>query len=236
MARRTVEDVMTKTVAVVRDSAPFKEIVRLMDEYRVSALPVVDAAGRIVGIVSEADLLLKEESVDRAEEEAPLFERRHRRVERAKAAGLVACELMTSDPITIGPDATLPEAARRMHQHGIKRLPVVDAEGHVLGIVSRRDLLKVFLRPDEAIAREVRVDVIERTLWIEPGAIQVRVHDGVVDLRGQVERRSLVPVVVGLVRGIEGVVGVEDHLTFEVDDTGVESPTGWILGSATPAR
>jgi CBS domain-containing protein len=149
---------------------------------------------------------------------------------------MVAAELMTRHPITVGPGAALPEAARRMHEHRVKRLPVVDAEGRVLGIVSRRDLLKVFLRADEEIAEEVSVDVLARTLWIEPGTIRVGVRDGVVTLEGQVERKSLIPVLVGIVHGVEGVVGVDTHLSYEVDDSAPEIPAGWMLGAATPGR
>lgn len=219
--KRTVQDVMTRTVVVVTDSAPFKEVVRRMQEYRVSALPVVDADDRVVGVVSEGDLILKEDP--ELEGDGHLFEGRHRREAREKAAGMVAAELMTSPPLTIGPEATLGEAARLMHRRRIKRLPVVDPDGRILGIVSRADLLKVFLRSDGEIHEDVVDGVIQRTLWIDPATIRVEVRDGVVSLEGQVERQSLIPVLVGLVHSVEGVVGVENRLSFLVADT-AQSP------------
>ncbi len=225
--KRTVSDVMTRTVVVVNDSAPFKDIVRRMQEFRVSAVPVVDDEQRLVGIVSEADLILKEDS--ELEEGRRLFEGRHRRLDRSKAAGVVAREVMTTPVITVGPDASLGEAARLMHRRGVKRLPVVNGGGRILGILSRADLLKVFLRGDAEIEQEIREDVIRRTLWIELDTIAVAVRDGVVSLGGQVERRSLIPVLHRLAAAVEGVVGVEEHLTYLVDDTAPapEIPMPW---------
>lgn len=225
--RRTVQDLMTRTVVVVNDSAPYKEIVRSMREFRVSALPVVDADQRLLGIVSEGDLILKEDPGQ--EGEAHLLESRRRRHSREKARGLVAGQLMTTPVVTVPPAASLGEAARLMHEQGVKRLPVVDPAGHVLGIVSRTDLLRVFLRDDEEIRRDIVDGVIARALWIDPATIRVDVKDGVVSLEGQLERRRLIPVLVGLVHAVEGVVGVEDHLSFMIDDsTSGEIPLPWM--------
>jgi CBS domain-containing protein len=212
---RTVADVMTKKVAVVRGDAPFKEITRIMAEYRVSGLPVVDESGRPVGLVSEGDLLLKEEFASDVETDGLFVSRRHRR-ERAKAEGVVAADLMSSPVVTIEPTATLGRAARLMHQKNVKRLPVVGADGTILGIVSRADLLKVFLRPDEEIRRDV-VQAVSR-MTMEPARVRVEAHDGVVTLEGQVERASLVAVLVNQVRDVDGVIGVENLLSSEVDD------------------
>lgn len=219
--KRTVADVMTRGVVVVHPQTPFKEIVRRMHEARVSGLPVLGQDGRPIGIVSEADLILKEEP--ELDEAARLFEGRHRRTDRQKAAGLVAREVMTSPVVTIGPTASLGEAARVMHRRGIKRLPVVDEEGRLVGILTRSDLLTVFLREDADIEREVRGDVIRRTLWIDPDTVKVSVREGVVRLEGQLERRSLIPVLERLVGSVDGVVGVELALSYGVDDT-VASP------------
>jgi CBS domain-containing protein len=234
--QRTVQDVMTRTVVVVNDSAPFKEVVRLMQESGVSALPVVDADGRLVGIVSEGDLILKEDP--NLEGEGHLFESRQHRTERQKAAGLVATQLMTAPVITVAPGAALGEAARLMHHHAVKRLPVVGPEGTVVGIVSRADLLKVFLREDADIAHQVTEDIVRRTLWIDPATIRVTVNEGVVSLDGQIERRSLIPVLVGLVRALEGVVGVENHLSYLVDDTTPpqELPQPWTALTPRPGH
>jgi len=222
----TVADVMSRGVVTVDALAPFKEVVRLMQEHKVSALPVTDEDGALLGIVSEGDLILKEDPG--LEGPGRRFESRHRSSDRAKAAGMRAHELMTAPVISVGPEAPIGEAARRMHRGQVKRLPVVDAEGHLLGIVSRVDLLKVFLRTDEEIAREIRDDVIRRTLWIDPDTIRVVVRDGIVTMQGQVERRSLLPIVDRLVRSIEGVVAVNDRLSYAADDTVPgEMPTPW---------
>jgi CBS domain-containing protein len=216
--KRTVSDVMTRTVVSVNAFAPFKDIVRRMQDYRVSAVPVVDEDDIVLGIVSEGDLILKEDAD--LEGEPRFLDGARRRQDRSRAAGRIASELMTAPAITIGPDATLGEAARLMHRHAVKRLPVVDPHGgSILGIVSRGDLLKVFLRADAEIAQEIREDVIRRTLWIDPNTIRVVVRDGVVSMEGQLERRSLLPIVERLVLSTEGVVAFESRLSYLTDDT-----------------
>jgi CBS-domain-containing membrane protein len=217
MKNRVVRDVMTTTVVLVDESTGFKDIIRRMEDSGVSALPVVDADGYLVGIISEADLLLKEEHA-RAPDRRHLLEGRPRRTERAKAEGLLAAQLMTAPVITIGPEASLGQAARLMHEKRVKRLPVVEEGGKVVGIVSRADLLKVFMRPDEEIRQEVVGDVLARMLSIGPDRVRATVRDGVVTVEGLVERRSLIPLLAGLVRGVDGVVGVEERLRYETDD------------------
>ena len=232
---RRVRDVMTPEVVTVGEQASFKEIAATMAEHRVSALPVLDADGRVTGIVSEADLLLKQELT-----EAPmgghLFQGHRQRVRRAKAAGATAAELMTAPAITVGPDATVTEAARLLHRHGIKRLPVVDPAGPLLGIVSRADLLKVFLRSDAEIAQEIRQEVLVRAMWVDPDSVTVQVRDGVVTLTGQLERRSLIPTAVSLVHGIDGVVDVVDQLTFGLDDGTIMVPSDLLISRAPGGR
>jgi CBS domain-containing protein len=213
---KTVDDVMTRTVVVVSERAPYKEIVRLMEDHRVSALPVITESGRVVGIVSEADLLLKEEYPPLEPGRAPLV-RRHR-AERAKASASVAEDLMTREVITIRPSASLTEAARVMHRHGVKRLPVVGPEAEIVGIVSRRDLLKVFLRDDAEILLEVRDRVLGDVLVLGPSAVRAMVHEGTVYLDGTVEQRSLIPIIVRLVHAVDGVVAVDERLQWAVDD------------------
>jgi CBS-domain-containing membrane protein len=215
--KRTVSDVMTRSVVSVDAFTPFKEIVRRMQERRVSAVPVVDEDGCVLGVVSEADLLLKE---DPDLEGGPkVFEGVHRRRDRARAAGLVASELMSAPAITVAATATIGDAARLMHRREVKRLPVVDAsDGRIVGIVSRADLLKVFLRSDEDIAHEIREDVIRRTLWIDPATIRIVVRSGIVTAEGQVERRSLIAVLERLVLATEGVVAFESRLGYAADD------------------
>ena len=218
-----VRDVMTTKVETVEPWAPFTEIVTRLAEHRISAAPVVDPEGNVLGVVTEADLLLKQEHPDPMLD-IPLIWSRRRRREREKAAASVARELMTTPPVTVLPTITVTEAARRMHTAGVKRLPVVDEAGRLVGIVSRADLLKVFTRTDEAIWREVMDDVIVGDFMMDPSRFFIDVVDGVVVLQGRVERSRLIPFLVRAVHGVEGVVRVEDRLTFDVDDHDLGMP------------
>ncbi|MGW1024618.1 CBS domain-containing protein [Streptomyces sp. NPDC002577] len=205
-----VSDVMTMTVVAVGRDAPFKEIVRTMEQWKVSALPVLEGEGRVIGVVSEADLLPKEEFRD---SDPSLYEQRQRLSDVAKAGAVTAEEVMSTPAITVHPDVTLAQAARIMAVKHVKRLPVVDGEGMLQGIVSRGDLLKVFLRSDEDIAEEVRRTVVSYLFPALGHTIHVNVHDGVVTLHGQVRDTSPISVAVRLVRAVEGVVDVEPRLT-----------------------
>jgi CBS domain-containing protein len=222
MRRWLVSDVMTKDVVAVGETAPYKEIVETLARSEVSAVPVVDAQHRVVGVVSEADLLHKvEHSAPQPypEHHAPLLDRRRRRAERAKADADTARELMSSPAVVIGPGASLSTAAKAIVDEKVKRLPVVDESGRLVGIVARSDLLRIYLRPDEAIRNEVVDQVLARTLWIEPDSLSVSVDRGVVTLAGTVDRRSTVGLVKRLVAGVAGVVEVANHLTYRRDDT-----------------
>jgi CBS domain-containing protein len=221
-----VKDLMTTQVVTVGPATPFKEIVARLAEHRVSAVPVVDDAGLVLGVVSEADLLLKEEHPD-PDADLPLIWTKRRRAEHDKAAAAVARDLMTVAVVSITPDATAAEAARRMHTANMKRLPVVDREGRLLGIISRGDLLKVFNRPDEAIRREIIDDVIVGEFMMDPDRFFIQAHQGVAVLEGRVEQRSLLPWLVRAVRGVEGVVRVEDRLAYDIDDRDAD----WVMAS-----
>ncbi|MEX0984159.1 MAG: CBS domain-containing protein [Actinomycetota bacterium] len=211
----TVSDVMTKIVVAAPASAPFRELVRIMHDHRVSALPVLDADGTIVGVVSEADLLLKRDAEVLAWH---LFEGRHGRADRRKALGRVASDLMSTPPVTIGPAATPGEAAHRMHEAGVKRLPVVDEDGRVLGVVSRIDLLRAFLRGDEVLTEEVEAFAAQVVPDVE--GVRVSAHDGVVRLEGIVELRTTARRLADRVRLLDGVVAVDAQaLDWAVDDT-----------------
>jgi CBS-domain-containing membrane protein len=182
---RTVQDVMTREVVAVRGPTPFKELVRLLSKHRITALPVLDDAGRmVVGVVSESDLALKEVAPLR-EAHTPVFETAQHRGERAKAASLSAAELMTAPAVTVGPEELVATAARRMYDRRVKRLPVVDNSGALVGIVTRADLLKVFLRSDEELRFEVLDHVIGDLLRLPPGAVEVEVSDGVVAVESE---------------------------------------------------
>lgn len=205
-----VGDVMTRTVVTVGRGTVFKEIVRLMRDRRISAVPVVEAGGRVVGVVSEADLLPKEEFRD---SDPDRYTQLRRLADLAKAGAVTAEELMTTPALTVGSGETLARAARTMARARVKRLPVVDAGGVLVGVVSRADLLKVFLRTDEEIAEEVRREVVAYLFPSPDSAVRVNVRDGVVRLGGRVRDTSLVPVAARLVRAVEGVVSVDFDLT-----------------------
>ncbi|MFB8754582.1 CBS domain-containing protein [Streptomyces nigra] len=200
----TVSDVMTHTVVAVGSEAPFKEIVELLDQWKVSALPVLAGEGRVVGVVSEADLLPKEEVRDGGQAVNDLRT-------RLKASALTAGEVMSTPAVTVHADASLAEAARVMARRHVKRLPVVDGVGLLQGVVSRSDLLKVFLRSDAEIGAEVRDHVL--THLPVTSALEVSVTDGVVTLSGSMPERGLVPVVARAVTAVEGVVDVQLDLT-----------------------
>ena len=212
-----VKDLMTPQVVTIGPATPFKEIVARLANHRVSAVPVVDDDGLVLGVVSEADLLLKEEFPD-PDADIPLFWTKRRRLERDRAAATTARDLMSVAVVSIAPDATVAEAARRMHTAGVKRLPVLDEGGRLVGIVSRADLLKVFNRPDQAIRREIMDEVIVGEFMMDPNRFFIHVTDGVVVLQGRVERRSLLPSLVRAVHSVEGVVRVKNRLTFDIDD------------------
>ncbi|MFE6690970.1 CBS domain-containing protein [Streptomyces sp. NPDC057743] len=216
---RRVSDVMTRPVAAVDRAAGFKEIVETLVRWRVTALPVLSAERRVVGVVSEADLLPKEGF---REVDPDRLERLRALDDVRRAEAVTAGELMTSPAITVRGDATLAQAARTMARAAVKRLPVVDGNGVLVGIVSRADLLKVFLRTDDEIAAEVR-QVLAKLFAAPTKDLRVAVADGVVTLSGQFRDRSLVPVVARLVRGVEGVVDVEYDVTGGATGLGVAS-------------
>jgi CBS domain-containing protein len=202
--RRTVQDVMTREVVAVRRSTLFKELVRLLNERRVTALPVLDdAGGVVVGVVSESDLALKEVQPLR-EGDTPIFESARQRSERAKAGGTTAAGLMTSPALTAGPEEPVAAAARRMHDRNVKRLPVVDRGGALVGIVTRADLLKVFLRSDEELRFDVLDHVAGDLLRLSPGAVGVTVSDGIVHLSGKVLLRSQALALAKMTRAVDG--------------------------------
>ncbi|MBG0825206.1 CBS domain-containing protein [Planomonospora sp. ID91781] len=230
----TVKDVMTTEVAAVRANAPFHTIAALLIDRGVSGVPVVDAAQRVVGVVSEADLVRKEEFKERYYGEAyrpPLRTRlRHRLgedgdVER-RAAGDTAEELMTSPAVVTTPDSSIVLVARMMDRHGVKRLPVVASDGTLVGIVSRRDVIRVFVRSDAEIERRVRDDVIVRNLWADPEAVRITSREGIVTISGELETRSQAAAAVRVTRNLDGVVDVVDELSWRADDT-VPVPVVW---------
>jgi CBS domain-containing protein len=224
---KLVRDVMTEKVIVARTSTSFKELAGMLQGHGISAVPILNESDRLVGIVSESDLLLKEAQRSRAPRRP--FRWRRRRTDRVKARGRVAAEVMTIPAITIGPSAPVAQAARTMHDRNVKRLPVVDSDAQLLGIVSRSDLLKVFLRTDADLQRGVEGALFGDIRWTEPDSIHVKVEGGIVTMRGVVENRSQVGVLGGLAGTVDGVVGVDNRIGFKVDDMteGLEHFTPW---------
>ena len=225
MKKWIVEDVMSTAVVAVPAEAPYRTLVDTLVKHRVSALPVVDDFQRVLGVVSEADLLRK---IEFAGDERPrLFEGPQRRGERNKATARVAAELMSSPAVSALTGTTIAAAARLMDREGVKRLPVVDDLGRLVGIVTRGDLLKVHLRPDDEILADVR-DGIRRTLLPdESEKVEISVDTGVVTLSGKVDRWSTIDIVGRLVRQIPGVADVVDELTFAFDDRTIAPGIGF---------
>ncbi|MEV4355470.1 CBS domain-containing protein [Nonomuraea sp. NPDC049625] len=220
--RMTVEDVMTTKVVSVTAATPFKDIAQALIAGGISAVPVLDDDDHVIGMVSEADLLRKEEFREEFYREGyrpPLRARLRHPKGRQKAEGDTAADLMTTPAITITPTATAVSAARLMDAHDVKRLAVVDHEGRLQGIVSRRDLVKVFLRGDEEIAAEIRDHILDHALWVDTGGVQVEVRQGIVTLSGWMDRRTETAIAVRMSGRVNGVVDLVDKLTWKTDDS-----------------
>jgi CBS-domain-containing membrane protein len=213
----TVRDVMTTDVVTVDRITQYKEIAQLLAEHEVSAVPVLIMGRHVAGVVSEADLLAAQDQSARRARTGRTGVLPWTRRQVAHHPKLTAEELMTKPAITIHPDAPIPRAAAVMRNNHVKRLPVVDPSGKLLGIVSRRDLLSVFLRPDAQIEAEVR-ELLTEILFADPATVTVAVHAGVVTLLGQPgeqDHHDLIPVVIRLIWDIDGVVDVVDKLSAE---------------------
>ena len=209
-----VSDVMTRKVVAIHEHAQYKDIIAVMRRRHVSALPVVDDHGRVVGIVSEGDLLLKEAYADRPSGSPRLLLRRR---ERAKAAALTAAGLMTSPAVTVTPQAAAATAAQLMLGEKVKRLPVVDDTGRLVGIVSRADVLGAYDRPDTQIRREILTEVIEGKFFLDASAFEVTVTAGVVTIAGQMDDLSAAENLLDAIWDVAGVVDIRNGLTYLVD-------------------
>jgi CBS domain-containing protein len=216
-----VKDVMTGEVVAVRKDASFKEMAARLRQYRVSAFPVIDENRRVIGVVSEADLLAKEALAgDHTGIPAAVTGILHHR-DYKKSEGLTAGDLMTHPAVTVRPDDSVEHAARLMYTLQVKRLPVVDAGGYLVGIVSRADLLTIFDRTDEEIHAEIVNDVILREFLVDPAMFTVAVADGVVTVRGNPETADLGRKLVTRIRHVQGVVAVRDELAYPPSERSV---------------
>ena len=215
MTHRTVGTVMSPSAVTVTTGTAFKSLAAIMTAHGVNALPVLDAEGHIAGIVSQTDLIRKEEYSDDPAARRPPHSRHH----RAQAAGLTAGDVMSSPAVTIPAEASVVAAARAFDRWHLSHLVVTGPDGSLAGIVTPRDLLKVYLRPDDDIRREILAEVITHYLGCDPGRANVVVVDGVVTLRGEVERKSMVPLAARLARAVDGVVDVVNELAYAIDDS-----------------
>ena len=217
----TVGDVMTRSVITVRSWTPLKEVAQLLIDRRISGVPVVDDDGTLLGVVSEGDFLLKEQGVQAVHHRplARIFgESRGARSRLAKIGALTAGEAMTAPALTIAPGRHISEAAALMTGRGVNRLPVVD-DGHLVGIVTRADLVRAYVRSDDELAATIRDDVLLRILWLDPAQFTVSVRDGVASIGGRVERRSTAEMVERAVGMVPGIVDVDSALSWALDDS-----------------
>ncbi|WP_127356258.1 CBS domain-containing protein [Actinacidiphila soli] len=218
MKHQKIGNVMTSDVVRAMYATPFKEVAALLAQHRISGLPVVDDDEKVIGVISETDLMLHQAEQDAGRMRRFRLTRAARRA-AAKAHARTAGQLMSTPPITVRADDSIARAARTMAEHHVKRLSVLDEEDRLVGIVTCRDLLKVFLRTDEDIRAEVIDEILVRTLWLNRHALGVTVTNGVVTLDGQLERQSEATIAAHMTRQIDGVVAVVNHLTHRYDDT-----------------
>jgi CBS domain-containing protein len=215
-----VRDVMTTHVVAVRKNASFKDMAARLREHRVSAFPVLDDDNKVIGVVSEADLLTKEALEYGSSRVSGMLHHR----EQAKAAGLTAEDLMTTPAVTIGPNDFVSHAARLMYSRRVKRLPVVDDDGRLIGIVSRADLLSVYSRPDADIRHDIIEHVVLDALLTDPARVTITVRDGIVTVEGTPETAVVGHDMIQEIRHVEGVVAVRDRLSYPPDQRPVAVP------------
>lgn len=248
MKHNKVGSVMTTEVVRAEYATPFKEVARLLADHRISGLPVVDEDEKVVGVISETDLMARQSQALATDEpksqHGPAESMPRGRRETAKSTAFTAGRLMSVPPVTVHADTTIAQAARTMAERHVERLPVLDEEERLVGIVTRRDLLQVFLRPDAEIRGEAIDEVLVRMLRLAPTAVDVFVVEGVVTLTGRLERKSEAEIAVSMSRQIDGVVAVIDQLDYRIDDSRMppheRSPQGIADGrlrnTATPER
>jgi len=223
----TVRDVMTTAVISVKAVAPLKEVAQTLIDHRISGVPVVDDAGRVVGVVSEGDFLFKESgpaAIRRRRLARLLGDSKSTQARRSKVEATTAGEAMTSPAITIRTSEPVAEAARLMADRKVNRLVVMDGD-ELAGIVTRADLLRAFVRSDEDLAEVIRQEVLLRILWLDPAGFNVRVTRGVATITGHAERRSTAESVRSTVAMVPGIVGVKADVSWSLDDAEIRPGT-----------
>jgi CBS domain-containing protein len=221
-----VRDVMTREVVSVAPSARLKDLAALLVEHRISGLPVVDDDGAVVGVVSEADLLVRQLG-NVSSRHGPLswlLDDRPDASELRRRAATTVAQAMTSPATTVDADRPLREAAALMVERGINRLPVTEG-GQLVGIITRADFVRAYLQRDQEILHAIRDNVIRRTMWLDPDDLNVEVREGIVRIAGRVDRRSAATILEKLIGVVDGVVDVDSYLTWEIDDTVFEPVT-----------
>jgi CBS domain-containing protein len=231
-----VHDVMTRRVVSVGPDTPLKEVARALADNGISGVPVVGEDGAVLGVVSEADFLLKEQDAPAGRPSllAWLFDASDgQRVREAKLHATTAGEAMTAPAIVIGPEHGIREAAALMTRNRINRLPVVE-DGSLVGIVTRADLVETFLVADDTLERLIAEEIVRDTMWMRPDEVQVQVREGIAVLEGTVDRRSTATILERLVGHLDGIVGVRSELRWELDDRDLE-PVGVLEHEPTAA-
>jgi CBS domain-containing protein len=216
-----VQEIMTSNVLTIGPEAEIRDVARILVERGISGLPVCGARREVLGVVSEGDILFKEQGprgqslLSRFGPKAPK--------ELEKALAVKVSEAMTAPAITISSYSSVAEAARLMSEHGVNRLPVVKGD-ELVGIVTRTDLVRAFVRSDVDIRREIVDDVLRKTLWLEvPEVIRVDVERGAVQLNGHLDTSSDASLLVRLVSRVPGVVSVKADLSWTIDDASRKS-------------
>lgn len=217
-----VRDLMATTVVTTHPDSTLKSAAAEMVRNGVSGMPVVDAEGKIVGMITEADFVATEAQKD-MERGRRLLDALYVTAEPVPGDELVR-NAMATPPILVPDHVNLSSAARIMHERGVKRLPVVDEEGKLVGIISRADIVRAFVRPDELIVDEIIEDILRRLLLIDPDAIDVTVDGGVVSLGGRLPTKSDVRLLSELTERLDGVIRVESSVEWDTDDTRPETP------------
>ncbi len=217
MPHYEVRDVMTADPVTVTPATPIKDLAGILVKQQIGAVPVLTPQGRPVGLVAEADLLRKEQL--QRDPDGPHSMHLTYRARRDIATAETAGEIMTRHPAMVRAGATVPEAARLMDRHQVRCLLVVDDGGKLLGVVSPRDLLRVFLRPDDDIRTEIINDVLASYLRTNHAMVQVDVADGAVRLTGEVECKSMLALLLSAIRAVDGVVDIGGELSYAIDDT-----------------
>jgi CBS domain-containing protein len=226
-----LRNLMTRDVITIGPEASLKEAARRMIEAGISGLPVTEADGSLVGVITEADFVAAEAD-RRRKRRAGLLRLVYKDVELPSQELLVR-DVMSTDLIVLDAEADHAEAARLMQTEGVKRIPVVGDDRHLVGVVSRSDVLRVFARSDQEILDEIQEHVMGDILWIDPKRIDLRCIEGNVVLRGRLETRSDTELLARLAARVDGVVSVANHLEFEVDNMKLEM-TGPPMGMGIP--